>query len=35
MENVNITGAAPRKLFEMIQDEFKDFATYYHDEMKK
>ena len=34
-ENVNITGAAPRNLFEMIQDEFQDFATYYHDEMKK
>ena len=34
-ENVNITGTAPRKLFGSIQNEFKEFATYYEDEMKK
>ena len=32
-ENVNLTGAAPKKLFELIQEEFKEFAQYYHDQM--
>ncbi|MCG7878551.1 MAG: hypothetical protein N0C90_19800 [Candidatus Thiodiazotropha endolucinida] len=33
-ENVNLTGNVPKKLFDMIQEEFKQFAQYYHDEMK-
>ena len=33
-ENVNLTGAVPKKLFELIQEEFKEFAQYYHDQME-
>ena len=33
-ENVNFTGAVPKKLFELIQEEFKGSAQYYHDQIK-
>ena len=32
-ENVNLTGATPKKLFDMIQKEFKESAAYYHYEV--
>lgn len=30
-ENINLNGATPKRLFDMMQEEFKNFAQFYHD----